>query len=307
MTTDDQILPFEIKPLDTRGRIVRLAAVVDDILSKHDYPDAVSTILGEAVGLVALLGSALKFDGKLILQTRTNGPVSMIVADYTTPGKLRGYAHFDTAKIDALSDKDDRAALLGSGHLALTIDQGDNMDNYQGIVALKDGSLSDAAHEYFQQSEQIPTSLKVTAGKLANENGVSWRAGAIIVQHMPGSNVQNAKKVYSGDAPQGYEEEIGEDDNWTRARTLLQTTQDDELLDPTLEPHGLLYRLFHEDGVTVYDPQKLDHACSCSKERVLNTLASFSEQDRKDMVVDDKVEVTCQFCSSVYRFDAEKM
>lgn len=304
---DNLFLPFEIKPLDVRGRVVRLGSVVDEILAKHDYPDAVSALLAEAVSLVALLGTSLKFDGKLILQTRTDGPVSMIVADFMSPDKLRGYAHFDTDKLAKLDDQSDPAHLLGQGHLALTIDQGEDMENYQGIVALKNGSLADAAHEYFRQSEQIPTALKVAAGKLSNKDGTSWRAGAIIVQHMPKSGPASPMQVHSGDAPSGSEEIIVEDDHWVKARYLLETTQDDELLDPMLSPQELLYRLFHEDGATVFKAGTLRHACSCSRDKMLNTLASFGEQDRQDMVLDGKIGVTCQFCSNSYDFDPDEI
>jgi molecular chaperone Hsp33 len=307
MTDDNLILPFEVKPLGSRGRVVRLGSVVDEIISKHDYPDAVSTLLAEAVGLVAMLGSALKFKGKLILQTRTDGPVSMIVADYTTPGDIRGYAHFDREKVEALASDFAPVDLIGKGHLALTIDQGEDMDNYQGIVALDGCSLAQAAHGYFAQSEQIPTRLKIAAGQLANEHGKNWRAGAIMVQHMPASGPASPISIASGDAPEGYEEVIREDDDWAKARLLLETTEDHELLDPMLEPERLLYRLYHEDGVTAYTPSRLVHKCTCSKERVLNTLASFSDQDRRDMVVDGQIEVTCQFCSNTHRFDAENL
>ena len=312
---DDSVLPFEIKPLGVRGRIVRLGIVIDEILSKHDYPDNVSSMLAEAVALVAMLGNSLKFEGKLTLQTRSDGPLSMLVVDYTTPGKMRGYAHFDRQAVEKIADN---AALIGKGHLALTIDQGEDMENYQGIVALDgrpDGErtaasvqvLADAAHNYFQQSEQIPTSLKLAAGSITTDVGTSWRAGAIMVQHVPDSGPASPIVVSSGDAPESYNEELSEDDNWTKARLLLETTEIHELLDPTLEPERLLYRLFHEDGVTVYTPAVLNHECTCSKERVLDMLASFSSSERAEMIVDGQVEVTCQFCSNTHRFKPDEL
>jgi len=311
---DDGVLPFEVKPLGVRGRIVRLGAVIDEIIAKHDYPDNVSTVLAEAVALVAMLGNSLKFEGKLILQTRSDGPLSMIVVDYTTPGQMRGYAHFDREKVKGIEDK---SVLIGKGHLALTIDQGEDMENYQGIVALEgennagndanDQILANAAHNYFLQSEQIPTSLKLAAGSLTNETGKTWRAGAIMVQHVPDSGPASPMAISSGDAPDGHEEELSEDDNWAKARLLLETTEAHELLDPMLESAQLLYRLYHEDGVTVYTPSQLRHECTCSKERVVNMLASFSDQERADMVVDGQVEVTCQFCSNTHRFKPDEI
>jgi len=238
----------------------------------------------------------------------------MIVVDYTTPGKMRGYAHFDRQGVEGI---DDKRKLIGKGHLALTIDQGEDMENYQGIVALDGGNndpdaptdqvLATAAHNYFLQSEQIPTSLKLAAGSLTNEAGKTWRAGAIMVQHVPDSGLASPLELSSGDAPDGHDEELIEDDNWTKARFLLETTEAHELLDPMLDSTQLLYRLYHEDGVTVYPPSLLRHECSCSKERVVNMLASFSDQERADMVVDGRVEVTCQFCSNTHRFKADEI
>lgn len=306
---DDSVLPFEVKPLGVRGRIVQLGPVIDEIIAKHDYPHNVSEALAQAVALVAMLGNSLKFEGKLTLQTRSDGPLSMLVVDYTTPGKMRGYAHFDRKKV---GEAKDIGALIGSGHLALTIDQGEDMDNYQGIVAL-DGKtsgenvLTDAADHYFKQSEQIPTSLKLAAGVLTNETGQSWRAGAIMVQHVPDSGPASPIEFSSGDAPEGQDESLLEDDNWTKAKVLLETTEPHELLDPLLEPERLLYRLYHEDGVTVYTPEQLKHQCTCSKERVLDMLASFSEQEKADMVVDGQVEVVCQFCSNTHRFNPDEV
>lgn len=297
--TDDLILPFEIKTLGVRGRVVRLGAVVDEILSKHDYPDSVSMLLAEAVALVAMLGNSLKFNGKLTLQTHSDGPVSMIVADYTTPGQLRGYAHFDRAQEFSGMSGD----LLGKGHLALTIDQGPDMENYQGIVTLDGDKLADAAHTYFLQSEQIPTSVKLAAGQLSGDTGTLWRAGAIMVQHVPHSGPASPIAVSSGDVPHGHEEAMIENDDWVRAKVLMETTQDHELLDPMLAPERLLFRLFHEDGVTVYDKAALEHKCTCSRQKVVDMLASFSAAERADMVVDGQVEVVCQFCSSVHRLD----
>ncbi len=301
---DDSVLPFEVKPLGVRGRLVKLGPVIDEIIAKHDYPENVSEVLAQAVALVAMLGNSLKFDGKLTLQTRSDGPLSMLVVDYTTPGQMRGYAHFDRDGVDQARDA---GVLIGKGHLALTIDQGEDMDNYQGIVAL-DGTVSgqnvlaDAADHYFWQSEQIPTSLKLAAGLLTNETGQRWRAGAIMVQHVPESGPASPLEFSSGDAPDGLQGGVVEDDNWAKARLLLETTEPHELLDPLLEARRLLFRLYHEDGVTVYTPAQLQHQCSCSKQRVLDMLAGFSAKERADMVVDGQVEVVCQFCSNSHRF-----
>lgn len=301
---DDLVMPFEIKPLGVRGRIVRLGATVNDILSRHSYPAPVSGILAEAVALTAMLGTALKFEGKFILQTKTDGPLDMLVADYVAPGGIRGYAHMDkAANFDGLAQK----ALMGSGHLAMTIDQGPDMDRYQGIVPLGSASLTDAAHTYFRQSEQIPTSLKLSAGPLMGRGAGaqdSWRAGAIMVQHLPRDGGSSPMQFSSGDAPEGSEQSVVEDDNWVKARLLLDTVEAHELLDPTLTPEELLYRLFHEDGVTVYPVTPLTRHCTCSQDRIAEMLREFSEDDRQHMTDNGQIRVTCEFCSSVYTFKA---
>lgn len=296
-------MPFEIKPLGVRGRIVRLGPAVDDILHKHDYPAPVSALLAEAVALTAMLGATLKFDGKFILQTKTDGPVDMIVADYVSPGKIRGYARFDAGRVAAL-DPASQPALMGKGYLAMTVDQGPGMERYQGIVPLDGNTLSEAALTYFAQSEQIPTRLRLAAGPILGRGrrAETWRAGAIMVQHLPKDGGLSPIQFSSGDAPEGAEEQVPEDDNWVKARLLLDTAEDHELLDPTLSPERLLYRLYHEDGVTVYPAAALVRHCTCSRQSVAAMLRRFSDGDRADMVDNGEISVTCEFCSANYRF-----
>lgn len=305
---DDLVLPFEIKPLGVRGRLVRLGATANEILRVHDYPPAVSALVAEAAALTAMLGSALKFDGKFILQTKSDGPLDMLVADYHGPGHVRAYAHFDTK---ALKDAPERsqALLLGSGHLAMTVDQGPDMERYQGIVPLARTTLAEAAHAYFAQSEQIPTRLRVAAGPLIGRGRgaqASWRAGAIMVQHLPRHGGPSPMQPSSGDAPEGSEELVAEHDDWVKARTLLDTVEDHELLDPTLSPEELLYRLYHEDGVTVYPATPISRYCTCSRERIGEILKQFSDEEIADMREDGRIKVTCEFCSTVYEFDDAK-
>src|SRR5215469_14407663 len=180
---DDAIIPFEVNALDLRGRLVRLGPALDDILTKHDYPAPVGKLLGEAIVLTTLLGSSLKFDGRFILQTQTDGAVSFMVVDFQAPDRLRAYARFDAARLkEGLSS----GALLSKGHLAMTIDQGSDMSRYQGLVALHGGSLEDAAHEYFLRSEQIPTKVRLAVGEEFLGGGKHrWRAGGLLVQFLP--------------------------------------------------------------------------------------------------------------------------
>lgn len=312
ISVEDAVLPFDIKPLGVRGRIVRLGGVLDDILNRHEYPMAASAVLAEAVALVAMFGAMLKFDGKFILQTSTDGPVSMLVADFVSPDRIRGYARVD---VDALArlEADGAASaqsIIGNGHLAMTVDQGEDMERYQGIVGLSNATLSDAAHDYFRQSEQIPTLLRLAAGPLVGRAGHQdkWRAGAIMIQHLPENGGTSPIQVYSGDDPAGNADpEVDEDDNWRKAKLLLQTVEDHELIDPLLSSERVLYRLFHEDGVTVYPELQLQRYCSCSADRLKGILASMPADDKAHMAEDGSIDVKCEFCSASYHFDADEI
>jgi molecular chaperone Hsp33 len=310
---DDLVLPFEVKPLGVRGRVVRLGPVIEDILARHDYPAPVSEALAEAVALASLLGTALKFDGKFILQTKTEGALSMLVADFLSPGGVRGVARFAKEKVADLGPAPTQALLLGDGYLAMTVDQGPDMERYQGIVALGQGAhgpgtLAAAAHEYFQKSEQIPTRLKLAAGPLhlRGDKAAHWRAGAILVQHLPREGGISPMALSAGDAPEGAGEAANEHDDWVKARLLLDTVEPHELLDPMLSAEELLYRLYHEDGVTVYPALPLHRHCTCSEQSVTEMLRRFSAEDRADMVKDGAIEVTCEFCSQTYRFTPQQ-
>ncbi|MBC8037193.1 MAG: Hsp33 family molecular chaperone [Rhizobiales bacterium] len=308
IASDDLVLAFEVKPLGVRGRLVRLGAVIDSILRRHDYPPPVSILLAEAVALTAMLGASLKFEGKFIFQTRTDGPVDMIVADYLAPGGVRGYARFDKDKVTTLGSAS-QAELMGKGHLAMTVDQGPDMERYQGIVPLDGIDLTAAAHTYFTQSEQIPTRLRLAAGPLITRGSgtESWRAGAIMVQHLPRQGGSSPLPLRSGDVPGGIEDQPAEHDDWVKARLLLDTVEAHEMLDPMLTPQQLLYRLYHEDGVTVYPGMPLTRHCTCSRASVASMLQGFPPADRAAMVDDGQIEVTCEFCSTKYRFDPESI
>jgi molecular chaperone Hsp33 len=313
---DDAILPFEVAPLDLRGRVVRLGSTVDEILSKHDYPLPVAKLLGEAIALAALLGSALKFEGRFILQTRTDGPVRMLVVDYATGGHMRACARFDKAQVAAAIKAGEISSgqLLGNGHLAMTIDQGGDMSRYQGIVALEGGSLEDVAHEYFARSEQIPTCVRLAVAeefRAGNGGGPKhrWRAGGMLLQFLPkAAERMRGKDLHPGDAPEGIElPETPDDDAWVEGRSLMETVEDLELIDPTLSAERLLYRLFHERGVRVFESIDVKAKCSCSRESVSAMLKSFTQEDRDDMVENGVISVTCEFCSETYVFDPDKV
>src|SRR5271156_811183 len=301
---DDAVLPFDVDALDLRGRLTRLGPALDDILTKHDYPAAVGKLLGEAIVLTTLLGSALKFDGRFILQTQTDGPVSFLIVDYRGADRVRAYARYDASRLEAGQDS---GALLGKGHLAMTIDQGADMSRYQGLVALDGGSLEDAAHEYFLRSEQIPTRVRLAVGEeWRGGEGPKhrWRAGGMLLQFLPKAPERARQAdLHPGDAPEGVvTHTVAEHDAWVEGQSLISTVEDVELIDPDLSGERLLYRLFHERGVRVFKPLALKAQCSCSREAVASMLKSFEPKDRAEMVKDGKVEVTCEFCSSVYQF-----
>ncbi len=289
----DLVQSFQVEASGLRGRLVRLGPVVDEIIGRHGYPEPVAALLAEALVLAATLASALKFDGVFTLQTRGNGPVSMLVADYRTPGgHLRGYAQVDLDKLEeALAREDQRLGsvpkLIGAGHLAFTVDQGEHTERYQGIVELTGATLAECAHRYFQQSEQIGAGIRVAAGRVDGR----WRAGGLMLQRLPSDN------------PNLPVDEAVED-GWRRAVIMMSSARDEELLSPDLEPNALLFRLFHEDGVRVWDPAPVAFGCRCSAERVQGVLRSFTVDEIRDMSVDGEISVTCEFCSTRYEFPA---
>ena len=306
---DDAVLPFEVGSLGLRGRLTRLGPALDDVLTKHDYPPAVGKLLGEAIVLTTLLGSSLKFDGRFILQTQTDGPVSFLIVDFQAPDRLRAYARFDANR---LAEGLDSGALLGKGHLAMTIDQGPDMSRYQGLVALEGGTLEDAAHEYFLRSEQIPTRVRLAVGEEWRGGGEGpkhrWRAGGMLLQFLPKAPERARQPdLHPGDAPEGVVPPVvAEDDSWIEGQSLISTVEDVELIDPDLSGERFLYRLFHERGVRVFPPLPLRAQCSCSRDAVTSMLNNFAAKDRADMVKDGKVVVTCEFCSSVYEFTPQE-
>jgi molecular chaperone Hsp33 len=270
-----------------RGRLARLGPAVDEILRAHDYPEPVANLLGEACALAALVGSNLKFDGRLIVQAQGSGPVRYVVADYDTSGGLRGYCRFDpdqVAQAQAGFVRPGARTLLGDGVFIMTVDRGADMERYQGVTAIEGETLALCAEQYFAQSEQTPTRVRLAVGQADIGQGLTWRAGGMLIQN------------------------IAEDENrgptaeaWTRTQAFFETVGEDELIDPSLSANQLLFRLFHEDGVRVFGSQPLTAFCRCSQERIESVLRSFAPSERADMVEDDGViRVTCEYCSKVY-------
>ena len=290
--TDNLAAAFQIEGWPVRGRIVRLGDAIDTILSAHDYPEPVAALLGEACALAALVGSALKFEGRLIVQAQGDGPVRYVVADYDTNGAMRGYCRFDADQVAAASTgfvRPGAKALLGQGVFVMTLDRGADFERTQGITPIEGESLSLAAEHYFEQSEQIPTKVHLAVGQVTTETGTAWRSGGALIQ------------LIAADDARGSTEEV-----WDRTRALFHTLADDELIDPTITPETLLFRLFHEDGVRLENAHPLKAHCRCSADRIQSVLGSFSEAERADMVEPDgKIHVTCEYCATLYTLDPE--
>lgn len=303
---DDLVRPFQIDPFALRGRLVRLGGTIDRIIGQHGYPDPIAALLGEAIVLAAILAGALKYEGVFTLQTKGDGVAKMMVADITSSGAVRGYVQFDQAALDALiaeGKADDQALLLGKGYLAFTVDQGEHTERYQGIVEMGEATLCDAVQHYFATSEQINVSLIAAVGRPPGLNGKPgpWRAGGMMIQRLPpegGSEGIDSRLSFDGELAVEAQEE-----GWRRAVILMGSCRPDELIDPTLLTEGLLFRLFHEDGVRIYPVHPLDPQCRCSRGRIETILRQIPLDDLGDLKIDGKVVVTCEFCSTDYRFD----
>jgi molecular chaperone Hsp33 len=311
--SDDRALPFQVEGLDVRGRVVTLGHSLDAILQRHDFPAPVNRLVGEAAVLASLLATSLKDVGRFILQTQTDGPVSMIVVDVRTPGQIRATATFDKAAVAEATAEGhaDGAALLGRGTLAMTIEQGHSSQRYQGYVPLEEESLETAAHSYFRRSEQIPTRIRLAVAEMYDRDAQgaarrSWRAGGIIGQFLPVSEERvRQRDLPAGDAPEGTEPapELEDDDAWVEAQALIDTVEDHELTDPSIAAERLLYRLFHERGVRVFNPISLEENCSCSRERISRVLSEMNAKEIEEASASGSIEVRCEFCGTHYRFD----
>ena len=304
---DDHVVPFEVGPLDVRGRAVQLGPMLDAILSRHAYPEPVARLLAEACVVTVLLGTSLKFEGKFILQTRTDGPVDMLVADFSTPHALRAYARFDAERLAATTGAGPvpDAALLGNGVLALTIDQGAHTQRYQGIVQLDGIGLEEAARTYFRQSEQIPTDVRLAVARQMLPGGrQEWRAGGLLAQFLP--QAPERMRVPDlpggdGDTAQAVHDPV--DNAWREALALIATVEPAELVDPTVGAERLLFRLFHEQGVRVFEAVPVDDRCSCSRDKIRGVLSGFSAEEIRESTEDGQITVACEFCSTNYAFD----
>lgn len=311
---DDTVLPFQLDASDIRGRVARLDGVLEDVLRQHDYPPAIEALVAEIALLTALIGQTIKLRWKLSLQVRGNGPARLLAADYYgptedgQPARIRAWASFDRDRLDEMgSANSDPFQLVGSGYFAILIDQGPDMAPYQGITPLAGGSLSACAQTYFAQSEQIPTRFALAYGQsqMPGEDA-TWRAGGVMLQHMPKAS-PFATDGGSGEGGLLTAADILDDDaeeHWNRANILLDTTDEIELIGPSLSPADLLVRLFHEEGPRVFESQPIRFGCSCSADKVRQSLSIYSAKDIGHMTTEvGTVTADCQFCGAHYVFD----
>lgn len=306
---DDTVLPFQLDASDVRGRVARLDGVLDNVLRQHDYPPAIEALVAEMTLLTALIGQTVKLRWKLSLQVRGDGPARLIATDYYAPtedgapARIRAYASFDE---DRLDPEGDPFAQIGSGYFAILMDQGQGTKPYQGITPIAGGSLSHCAQTYFAQSEQLPTRFSLSFGKTTLPGrSEHWRAGGMMLQQMP----KASPSVQAEPAEDGLVQarDILSDDeheNWQRANILLDTVEEIELIGPRVTPTELLLRLFHEEAPRVFDAQPVRFGCTCSEERVRQSLSIYSAKDIEKMTTPDgKVTADCQFCGAHYVLD----
>ncbi len=278
-TSTDLVQPFQIEGLAARGRLVRLGGAVDQAL--RDYPTPVADLLAETMALAATLSSLLKYDGVFTLQAQGDGPLRLLMADVTSDGNIRACAQFEPDAVTAKIAEPGESVphYMGAGHLAFTVDQGPDTERYQGITELTGATMSDCAHTYFRQSEQMETAIVL----MARTDDETARSASLLIQRLPTAGDQD-------------------EDAWRRAVVLMSSVKQDELLNLDLTPSEVLFRLFHEDGVRLFEPRRLNHACRCSRKRVVRTLASFPRTEIESMADDGEISVTCEFCGARYGF-----
>lgn len=308
---DDTVLPFQLDRSDIRGRVARLDGVLEQVLRQHDYPPVIEALVAEAALLTALIGQTIKLRWKLSLQVRGKGPARLIATDYYgptedgQPARIRAYASFDDERLEHAAEP---FSQIGEGYLAVLLDQGEGNVPYSGITPIAGKSLSACAETYFAQSEQLPTRFAVTFGKSRMSGGVEhWRAGGVMLQHMPKASPFVASEGGSGEGGLLSHADIldgAEAENWTRANALLDTVEEMELIGPTVQPTELLVRLFHEEEPRVFDAQPVRFGCTCSEAKVRNSLSIYSAKDIRHMTTPEGiVTADCQFCGAHYELD----
>ncbi|MCI0754480.1 Hsp33 family molecular chaperone HslO [Teichococcus vastitatis] len=287
ITAPRGVQPFHLENKPVRGRLVRLGPLADALLTRHDNPAAVTALLGQALALAAGLSTALKFQGSFSLQAKGDGAIGMLLADCTEAGALRGYARADAARLPE-GPAPAADALLGKGYLAFTVDQGAEMERYQGIVAIEGETLAEMTGHYFATSEQLASRVWLAAAPTA----AGWRAAALILERVAGEGGTGAEMS-----------EAAQEDAWETALALAATITEAELLDDALLPERLLHRLFHAEGLALARPRPLSYGCRCSRARLAGVLSGFGTGDLDHMAENGTITMTCEFCNIDFHFD----
>lgn len=290
----DKIYSFTIDDGISRGQAVRLNTTLNTILSQHQYPERVCEFISESAALAVLLSSTIKYDGGFTLQIQGSGAISTLVVNLTSEGKIRAYARYDEKALQKAEESFAKKAsstvpaFIGEGTLAFTVEQNGDLEDYQGVILLEKATLTECVHQYFRQSEQIETAIRLSVGKPDSEES-GWRCGAIMIQRMPVD-----KKIIASYSTEEIEE------IWRTAVILLNSISDEELKNLKLPIEKLVNRLYHSNDLQIFMPKNLDFGCRCSQEKVIEMLKGFSSQDQKEMVIDNIIKVDCQFCGRSY-------
>lgn len=290
MSNKNIVSPFIVEDLNIRGRIAQLNNTIDNIICRHNYPQEVSHLIAQITTLAALLGSNLKNHERFSIQIRSTGAIKLLIADFTVPNGVRSYAKFNEEELDSKN-------LLGQGTISFIINEPSSTPLYQAIVALDGDSIAEIAEKYYEQSEQIPTKIKLFSALFINNKTKKqqYRAGGFLIQNLPSNDAQG-KLSYNNK------------DNWNEAKVLVQTITEDELLDhENISSNTLLFRLFHQYTVRIFEPIEILDVCSCNKQRIEEVIKSFNDEEIAASSENGNIKVTCQFCSKNYYIDHSKL
>jgi molecular chaperone Hsp33 len=302
----DMILPFLIDKTHLHGRYVRLSDAVEDILHRHNYPLAVSHLLAEQLLITGLLSRSLKHDGVITMQIQGDGPVKLMVTDITADGTLRGYAELSEEGHKYFEENSSIKRVMkdvfGKGFLCITLDHLQGKQPYQGIVELSGDNLTECCLRYMHQSDQFNVHIKtMVAHSTRYDKKARWRAAGVMVQRLP--DEEHFKPEILPDPLEEGKAEINlRDDDWNRTTMFVESLTEQEMLDPDMAPNTMLYRLFHEDGIWVYDEVAIQAGCRCSRERIETVLKTLDGEELKELAEKGKLKVTCQFCNTNHEF-----
>ena len=283
MTFNNHIIPFQLGNNKVRGNIVRLQTVVSEIIKRHHYPANVESIFADTLTITACLGCRMKHDGVFTIQAKGTGDVNTLFSDITSDGYLRGYVGLSS---NCTKTRSNLTSLMGSGHISFTLDQGKYTKRYQGIISLEEPSMSKSAELYFNNSEQLQTKfLTFNYYDIEKNNRKKlFSAGLIMLQKMPDNN--------------SFDEEINEE-FWRNSLNFLSTLKKEEFLSVNLTSEEILYRLFNELEIIVYDKITIKDQCRCSEEKTKLAIKNLSKKELEEIADQNgNVKVVCEFCKT---------